>query len=225
MRPRLRLVSATLAALLGAGALLPAPAAAQFPRYSFRKTHASAEWDQSRAVAGLAIGWPASFPSGWSTGFGWSLGYLDPIAEYCDLALDFEVFTHHFHFADSDLSARGATLDHPVSQASFGDAAVGFHFHAATTGWRPYALAQLALPDVSRPAVFYSDSTGHRLQEGSEIFGIDPGYVFGAGIEHAEPRHFGALVEARFVIAPGSTRSTEYLLSLRAALTVPLPRR
>lgn len=214
-------------AILAAAALLGGACAARAdvfgaPRYSYRKTHAAGEWDQSRIVLGGALGLPASFPSGWGSAIGWSVGYLDPLAEYCDLAIDVEGFT--FDFDAGDLRARGATVA-PVSQASFGDAALGVHLHVPATGRRLYGLVQLALPDVSRPAVSYTDASGSHTQDGSEIFGFDPGWVIGAGIDQVEPRRLGGLIETRFVIAPGRTRNAEFLLSFRAALTVPLPMR
>lgn len=190
------------------------------PKDDFREARPTADWNQSRVVLGGALALPASFAGGWGTAFGWSAGFLDPVAEYCDIVIDAEGFT--FRYDASDLRARGAMVA-PVSHADFFDLGIGVHLHLPATGRRLYGLVEVALPDVSRPQVRWTDASGDHVQEGSEIFGFDPGWVIGFGIDQADPRRLGGLAETRFVIAPGHTRNTEYMVSFRAGLTVPLP--
>jgi hypothetical protein len=166
------------------------------------------------------VGIPASFPGGWRPGAGWSFSCLKAVQEWCDVVGDFEDYTHHFD--PSDLRAHGATTA-GAGSASFGDVAVGVHLHAPFTGPRLYGLVEAALPDVSRPAVSYTDASGSHELRGTEIFGFDPGWVIGAGYELSIPRRIGGLVETRLVFAPGSTRPAEYMISFRACLTAPLP--
>src|SRR5262249_53516290 len=160
-------------------------------------------WQEIRLVAGGGYGVPASFPSGWRPGAGWSFSGMFAVLEACDVVLDVEEFTHHFD--DSDLRARGATAI-SAGSASFGDVSLGVHLHKPDTGRRAYLLAEGALPDVSRPVVSYSDASGAHAQPGTEIFGFDPGLVVGLGFEQSQPRRIGGLVEARFLVAPGRTK-------------------
>lgn len=215
--------AAALAVFLAPVASSPGPGSANpfASKSEFRETsYSKPEWAQWRVVLGGAFGVPASFASGWGTAAGWTIGLVNPVAEACDLVLDVEGFT--FRYDDSGLRGKGATVA-PVSSADFSDLGIGVHLHPATTGRRFYGLLEIALPDVSRPQIRWTDASGEHVQEGTEMFGLDPGWVFGFGLEQSDPHRPGGLAEVRFVLAPGSTRNTEYLVSLRAALTLPLP--
>lgn len=179
------------------------------------------DWREHRIFFAGGIGLPVSFPAGWKAGAGGSLGFTQGVAEYADLILDIEQYTHHFDA--SKLRARGATSISGDGTATFGDVSLGVRFHAPTFGPRLYGLFEFALADVSRPTIWWTDASGPHEQRGSEIFGLDFGYVLGVGFEKVEAHKFGIGAEARFVIAPGSTEPTEYMTSFRGGVSVPVP--
>ena len=135
--------------------------------------------------------------------------------------VDFEQYS--FRFDDSKLRARGATSILGHGPATFGDIAFGLRVHAPTFGSRVYGLFEFALPSVSRPVIEWKDANGEHEVPGTDIFGLDFGYVIGVGFEKVEAHKFGMGVESRFVIAPGITEPGEYMVSIRAGVSVPVP--
>jgi len=177
-------------------------------------------WQYSRLLLGGGVGWPTTFPSGWKPGLGWSAAELFPIHRAWDVSLEVEMFEHRFDAAK--LRRAGATVS-PIGEATFFDLALGARLHGSEPGWRWFGSAAIALPDVSRPAVSYTDAGGAHTLEGSEIFAFDPGFVMAVGVEHFRARGLGGAIEARMVVAPGRTKPTEILAALRAGLAIPLP--
>ena len=190
-------------------------------RDSYFSETGNSDWREHRIFFAGGVGLPVSFPAGWKAGAGGSICFAQGVAEYADLLLDIEQYTHHFD--DAKLRARGATAIQTDGPASFGDISLGVKFHAPRFGPRVYGLFEFALPNVSRPAIRWTDASGPHEQEGTEIFGLDLGYVLGIGFEKFEARKFGFGLEARFVIAPGTTEPTEFLTSFRGGLSVPIP--
>jgi len=178
------------------------------------------EWQQRRILLGGGVALPTTFPAGWNAGAGWSAAYVRPLQEWLDVAMGAEFFTHGFD--DSHLSASGAIVA-PVSRANLGDVSFGIRAHRPQPGWRWFGAAELSLPNVSRPTVFYTDSDGAHEIKGTEIFGFDPGLVLAAGFERCVYSRPGGAVEARLVVAPGRTRPSEAFLVFRAAIAIPLP--
>ena len=192
------------------------------PRHaSYDSEFVNDDWREHRIFFAGGVGLPVSFPAGWRAGAGGSLGFAQGIAEYADLIVDLERYTHHFD--DSKLRAQGATSIVVDGTATFGDISLGVRVHAPRFGPRLYGLFEFAMPSISRPTLWWTDAFGQHEQRGSEIFGFDFGYVLGVGFEKVEAHKFGFGVEARFVIAPGSTEPTEYLTSFRGGVSVPIP--
>lgn len=178
------------------------------------------DWQNGSIVLGGGLGIP-SFPGEWHAAPGWSFGLIHPTRPWLDVSVDFDSFSHRFD--SSGLRANGAT-EIVGGNATFSSTAVGVRFHAPMTGWRWYGVAQATLPDVSRPALSYRDAGGVvHTNPGIEIFGFDPGFVFGFGYERCVPGQIGGHVEERLVIAPGSTEPTQILSVMRVGLTIPLP--
>ncbi len=220
MRPRdgIRRTAILLAVVAIAGGFANLAAAAGL-RYAHRRTHAVAERDVPRLVLGGGEAFPSSFPSGWKRAIGWSIGYVDPILAWCDLAVDDEAYLHRYDA--SVLRGKGATVV-PPGRASFRDLAFGFHVHSTATGSRFYALGQLALPRFHRPTVHFSDASGDHEQPGSDQTGNHLGGALGLGFEQIPEHRTGGLIEGRYVLAPRSHGSNAYELIVRAAITVPL---
>lgn len=222
MRSRRLLLLLAVVVLLATSGSAGSDIRGPFPRRwgGSRGTHARQDWQRARLLATGGAVWPTTFPGDWKTGTGWGLGLIQPVWPMWDLVLDGEVSEHSFNTLR--LRRSGATVS-PVSDASFADLALGLRFHRAEPGWRPFGHLAVALPDVSRPTVFYTDVFGAHQIDGSEIFGLDPGLVTGAGMEFVRARRIGGEVEARAVLAPGRTRPSELLVVLRAGLSIPLP--
>ena len=214
-------VGAALLAL--AFAIAPAASAdvfPSFPRGWKQSEHAREDWQHSRLLIGGGFGVANSFPSDWRPGPGWSMAMLHPVQPWCDVSVGFDTFT--LDFDPSGMRAGGATNIRSAS-ASFSDVGLGIRFHPGQPGWRWFGVAELAFPDVSRPAVFYSDASGSHTTEGIEIFGLDPGFVLGAGYERAGPSQIGGALEMRLVVAPGNTQPAQILSAVRASLAIPMP--
>ena len=190
-------------------------------RPSYYSDSGNDDWREHRIFFAGGIGLPVSFPAGWRAGAGGSLGFTQGLAEYAELIMDLEQYTHHFD--DSKLRAAGATSIQVDGPAYFSDFSLGVRLHAPTDGPRVYGLFEFALPNVSRPTIWWTDAAGQHEERGSDIFGFDFGYVLGVGFERVEARKFGFGAEARFIIAPGSTEPTEYMTSFRAGVSVPIP--
>ena len=191
-----------------------------FPRGWSQSGHPKEDWQHARLLVGGGLGIANSFPADWRPGLGWSMAMLRPIQPWCEVSVGFDAFT--LGFDSSKLLAGGAT-NIRAGSASFTDVGLGIRFHPGRPGWRWFGVAELALPDVSRPAVFYSDATGSHTAEGIEIFGLDPGFVVGAGYERVELSRIGAALEARLVVAPGTTEPAQILSVFRATLAIPMP--
>jgi len=223
-RSGVRRTAALLAAIVAtslcfANLVSAAPASRHFTN---RRPQAAAELDVPRLVFGGGEAFPSSFPSGWKRAIGWSVGYIDPILSWCDLAADAEKYSHRYN--DADLRGKGATVVAP-GHANFRDYALGFHVHSTAPGSRFYALAQLALPRVQRPTVFYTDASGDHEQPGVDQTGNRLGGALGLGFEQIPQGHVGGLIEGRYVLDPVPHHSNERELIVRAAITVPLPTR
>jgi len=223
VRPLLGAVLAILLEVCGAASPGAAAGKSTGMHSSYRKPHPINELDAPRIVLGGGEASPTSFPSGWKRAIGWSIGYLEPIRTWCDFAVDYEKFQHHYD--DSKLRAKGATTVTPPGQANFRDLAFGFHVHPPALGSRIYGLLELALPRVERPAVFYSDASGAHEQGGVDQSGRRFGGAVGLGFEQIPYGHTGSLIEARYVVDPVPGSRTVNELVIRAALTVPLPTR
>jgi hypothetical protein len=217
--------AANVAAALVALALAIAPAARadvfpRFPRGWSQSGQPKEDWQRGRLLVGGGLGIANSFPSEWRPALGWSMAMLHPVQPWCDVSVGFDGFT--LGFDSSKLLAGGAT-NIRGGPAWFSNVALGVHLHPARLGWRWYGVAELALPDVSRPSVSYSDASGSHTREGIEIFGLDPGFVVGAGYERVQVSKIGGALEARLVVAPGTTEPAQILSVFRATLAIPMP--
>lgn len=180
-----------------------------------------APWQRTRVMvaAGLVVPVePRDFVAYWNPAAGQGVGVAFPLTPWLDaafvldhhyrLGFDAERFTHDFG------APSGGDL-----RASVGPILIVGRVHPNKEGFRPYADLGVGLMDISRPAVFYQGPTGPAAFEGAEIFGLDPCYGAGGGIEWLRWRRpLGAFLEAHWIDAPARTRPAHVVVTTRAGL-------
>jgi hypothetical protein len=190
------------------------------------RRHEREPWMRKSLRAGVAV--PIAFnPENLSRWFGprpgYSLWFVSPVLP----ALDVDVQLDGMDMPLREGRVRrelGALDPGSTRRATIGSVAVGISVHPDQDGLRPFLSAAVMLPDVSQPAIFYTDGSGaHHTLEGTEIFAFDPGYQLGGGVEWRRPGRFGAALDVRLWVAPGRTREAVVLFPVRLAVSIPMP--
>ena len=189
---------------------------------------ADEDWRRARILVDAGAGVPVlpdDFKRYWNPGFGFGLGYLRPIAPYLDAVLRWESF--EMPFDEGALRAdRGLAPSTSVSgggRALVSAILIGIRIHRSTEGLRPYLELGAGLPDLSVPAASYNDPVvGSGTVGSTEIFGFDPCFMAGAGLEWYRARTWGAFLDARLIDAPGHTEPAHAWVSIRSGVSVRL---
>ncbi len=187
------------------------------------------DWHRPRilADAGVALAvLPDGFKRDWERAASWGFGLLTPWTRQLDLVLGFESAVMAFDAGAfrRDLGLPPTTVVRAGS-ASVAAALLGLRIHSDAEGLRPYGVLAVGLPEVSRPTIDYVDPVlGLVTVPGSDLFGIDPCFALGGGLEWFRPTTWGGYLEARFIDAPGRTEPAHAWASLRGGIAVRAPR-
>jgi hypothetical protein len=167
---------------------------------------------------------PSDFQSYWNPAGSLGFELIGALAPALDLVARGESYR-----MDLDAAAfqdnYGAPPEPGDHVASVSPVLLLLRLHPGREGFRPFMDAGFGIMDISRPPLFYFDGGGtfHTI-EGAEIFGWDPCYSAGVGIEWTRYRHtLGAAAAARVVNAPGRTEPAHTIATLRAGIQITLP--
>jgi hypothetical protein len=207
-------------------------AAQVFPRPHSKDERGSVErepWRRWRLRLGGSVGFPmlsADFANYWDPALGPAFQLVFPTQPFLDAVVHLDFFRLRFDPGSFERDF-GAPPDLGGTTATLAGSSIALaRFHPSREGWRPYADMGIGVLDISRPAIFDSDSSavGRPAIEGVEIFGLDPCYTLGVGLEWLEfERWYSGFIEARFVGAPGRTEIAQAMGSLTAGVAVALP--
>lgn len=209
MRGAARLVPTVLAVLL-AVLSVPSSRADIWPPIAGRSDGGGNRDDddpEKRMRVGVSAGWlfpfaPMPFEY-FRPDFGLGFTMIHPVAPVVDIVTELEDYKLRFDRRRFE-EDFGATPTHPVSDALVSPLLILARIHRDDEGLRPFGDLGIGLLSVSRPGVFYFDSTGaYRELQGAEIFGLDWCYTLGTGFEWVSlERALGGYVEARAIWAP-----------------------
>lgn len=226
--PALALAAALLAAPLAMQRRAAADVYPPPPRHSRATDETPPEWQRLKLLVAGAVGvplQPADFERYWNPAAAIGLSLSAGIAPALDLVAQGEGYKMHLDERrfQEDFAALPEPGDH---DALVGPALLLLRLHPAREGFRGFVDAGVGVMDVSRPAIFYHDASGNlQTLEGAEIFGFDWCYSVGVGIEWTWYRRaFGAMVESRFVNAPGRTEPAHTIATLRSGIQYTIPR-